>query len=335
MNAIALHVIAVPSIIMAGQIFEDFQLSMEFVADQASPVLFEAQVYTHIVLGISGFQCNSTERFYHIDTPQDLYDDIVKQFHDFETAHQSWSLKTSDMAALKSGLGLLKESGRPIKSIFLDQISPLLFANNFSAAMSVVETALFDQLALHESVADEVNQMSQLLYENTLALASYGRDTALWFIYGISAMLFGAIAFISFLLIRDASLYKLELSDVAADPSSVLYHLLPKLLEVHEKQQSVMSQRSMMLSFGLVIGIQILGIALPIRFLGGLAQQSPIANQVGRLDVLLVRSAYLARDLVIKDDLSYFFMVFLMSCAPPFFTFIIFCVRRQKLLCFV
>jgi hypothetical protein len=111
------------------------------------------------------------------------------------------------------------------------------------------------------------------------------------------------------LLIRDASLYKLELSDVAADPSSVLHSLIPRLLEVHEKQQSVMSQRSMMLAFGIVIGIQILGIALPIRFLGGLAQQSPIANQVGRLDVLLLRGAYMSRDLIVKDKLSALFMV--------------------------
>ena len=70
-----------------------------------------------------------------------------------------------------------------------------------------------------------------------------------------------------------------------------------------------MSQRSMMLAFGIVIGIQILGIALPIRFLGGLAQQSPIANQVGRLDVLLLRGAYMSRDLIIKDKLSALFMV--------------------------
>ena len=63
------------------------------------------------------------------------------------------------------------------------------------------------------------------------------------------------------------------------------------------------------LAFGLVIGIQVLGIALPIRFLGGLAQQSPIANQVGRLDVLFVRSAYMSRDLVIQDHLSALFMV--------------------------
>jgi hypothetical protein len=101
----------------------------------------------------------------------------------------------------------------------------------------------------------------------------------------------------------------LELSDVAADPSSVLHAIIPKLLEVHEKQHSVMSQRSMLMAFGLVIGIQVLGIALPIRFLGGLAQQSPIANQVGRLDVLFVRSAYMSRDLVIQDHLSALFMV--------------------------
>ncbi len=294
---------------MAGQVFEEFELSMEFVADQEVPHLFLAQLYTYTTLGIYGLQCNASTTFFHLDTPQDLVHAVEKQFKEFEEYHQIWSLKVSSISGIKSGLDSLKESGLPIKSIFLDQVAPLVIARNFSAAMSVVETALFDELANHESVAEEVSQMCRLLYENTLALASFGRDTALWFIYGISAMLFGAIAFISFLLIRDASLYKLELSDVASDPTSVLHSLLPKLLEVHEKQQSVMSQRSMMLAFGLVIGIQILGFALPIRFLGGLAQQSPIANQVGRLDVLLVRGAYLARDMVIKDELSSLFMV--------------------------
>ena len=210
---------------------------------------------------------------------------------------------------MKPSLESLRESGRPVQSVFLDQIAPHVLAQNYSAAMAVVETTLFEELAHHESIATEASRIIDLLYENTRVLASFGRDTALWFVYGISAMLFGIVAFISSLLIRDASLYKLELSDVAADPSSVLHAIIPKLLEVHEKQHSVMSQRSMLMAFGLVIGIQVLGIALPIRFLGGLAQQSPIANQVGRLDVLFVRSAYLSRDLVIQDHLSALFMV--------------------------
>ena len=309
MNAVVLHVVAVPSIIMAGDIFKDFELSMEFLADQSSPKLFLAQMYTYTTLGIYGLQCNASHHFFGIKTPKDLVYKVTKQFEEFESYHQSWSLKVSELVAVKSSLESLRESGRPVTSIFVDKVAPLVLARNFSAALSVVESALFDLLGEHESVAEAVSMKCKLLYENTLSLASFGRDTALWFIYGISAMLFGVSAFISFLLIRDASLYKLELSDVAADPSSVLHSLIPRLLEVHEKQQSVMSQRSMMLAFGIVIGIQILGIALPIRFLGGLAQQSPIANQVGRLDVLLLRGAYMSRDLIIKDKLSALFMV--------------------------
>jgi len=281
---------------------------MEFLADQSSPKLFLAEIYTYTTLGIYGLQCNASHHFFGIKTPKDLVYKVTKQFEEFESYHQSWSLKVSELVAVKSSLESLRESGRPVTSIFVDKVAPLVLARNFSAALSVVESALFDLLGEHESVAEAVSMKCKLLYENTLSLASFGRDTALWFIYGISAMLFGVSAFISFLLIRDASLYKLELSDVAADPSSVLHSLIPRLLEVHEKQQSVMSQRSMMLAFGIVIGIQILGIALPIRFLGGLAQQSPIANQVGRLDVLLLRGAYMSRDLIIKDKLSALFM---------------------------
>jgi hypothetical protein len=294
---------------MSGHVFEDFELTMEFIAGQASPRLFLAEVYNYATFGIYGFQCNASEVFYRIDSPKSLISIIEKQFDVFEEAHQSWSLRLSYLDAIKSNLEYLRESGQPVQSLFRDKIFPLVLSKNYTQAMSVVESVLFDELGLHESIADEVSKKCDLLYQNTRALASFGRDTALWFIYGISSMLFGVVAFISFLLIRDASLYKLELSDVAADPSSVLHNIIPKLLEVHEKQQSVMSQRSMLMSFGLVIGIQILGIALPIRFLGGLAQQSPIANQVGRLDVLFLRSACLSRDLVIKDELSSLFMV--------------------------
>jgi hypothetical protein len=308
-NAVILHVVTVPSIILAGHVFEDFELTMGFIADQAAPSLFLAEAYTYAAFGIYGFQCNASEVFYGIKTPQILVDKIEKQFSEFETAHQSWSLELSELTSIKSNLENLRESGRPIQSDFRDKIFPLLLSHNYSAALSIIESTLFDDMANHESIAGEVSLKCDLMYQNTRALASFGRDTALWFIYGISSMLFGVVAFISFLMVRDASLYKLELSDVAADPSSVLHTIIPKLLEVHEKQQSVMSQRSMLMSFGLVIGIQILGIALPIRFLGGLAQQSPIANQVGRLDVLFLRSACLARDLIIKDDLSALFMV--------------------------
>lgn len=308
-NAIILHVVAVPSIIMAGQSFDDFERSMEFLGDQVTPDLFMAEAYTYITLGIYGFQCNSSEVFFKLHTPEDLIREIEHQFDTFQAAHQTWALRSSQITAMKSSLESLRESGRPVQSVFLDQVAPHVLARNYSAAMAVIETTLFDELAHHESIATEASRIVDLLYENTRVLASFGRDTALWFVYGISAMLFGIVAFISSLLIRDASLYKLELSDVAADPSSVLHAIIPKLLEVHEKQHSVMSQRSMLMAFGLVIGIQVLGIALPIRFLGGLAQQSPIANQVGRLDVLFVRSAYLSRDLVIQDHLSALFMV--------------------------
>jgi hypothetical protein len=175
--------------------------------------------------------------------------------------------------------------------------------------MTLVETVLSDQFSVHESIAAEVSTIIDLFYSNTLSLSSYGRDTSLWFIYGISGMLFAAVAFISALLIRDASHYKLELSDVASDPTSALNHVIPKLANVLEKNQAAMSQQSMMLVFALLTFIQILGIALPIRYLGDLAQQSPVANQVGRLDVLLVRDAYASRELFVNDDLSAMFMV--------------------------
>ena len=41
-NAIILHVVAVPSIIMAGQSFDDFERSMEFLGDQVTPDLFQS-----------------------------------------------------------------------------------------------------------------------------------------------------------------------------------------------------------------------------------------------------------------------------------------------------
>ena len=308
-NAVILHIVAVPSIIMAGHIFDDFELSMEFLADQTSPKLFLADLYTYTAFGIYGLQCNASSVFFGLRTPELFVETIAKQFDTFEATHQTWSLASSQLGGIKSGLDALRESARPIRATFIDQIAPLVLSRNYSAALHLAESALFSDLGEHESIAGEMSKKCDRLYDNTRALASYGRDTALWFIYGISAMLFGAVAFISSLLIRDASLYKLELSDVAADPSSVLHAIIPKLLEVHEKQQSVMSQRSMLMAFALVIGIQILGIALPIRYMGGLAQQSPIANQVGRLDVIFVRGAHMARDLVIKDELSVLFMV--------------------------
>ena len=308
-NAIILHVVAVPSIILAGHVFDDFELSMEFLADQTSPHLFMADVYTYTALGIFGLQCNASTPFFGLTTPEIFVNFVLKEFDIFDATHEKWALASSQLGGIKSGLDALRESGRPVESTFRDLIAPLVLSRNYSAALRLAQTTLFVQLGEHESIAAETSNKCRRLHDNTLSLASFGRDTSLWFIYGISAMLFGAVAFISSLLIRDASLYKLELSDVAADPSSVLHNIIPKLLEVHEKQQSVMSQRSMLMAFGLVIGIQILGIALPIRYMGGLAQQSPIANQVGRLDVIMVRGAYLARDLVINDELSNIFMV--------------------------
>jgi hypothetical protein len=263
--------------------FDEFELSMEFLANQQSPKLFLSELYLFTALSAYGFNCNSSTSFFGVKTPQNLADAVTLQLRAFEAAHQDWSIKVSRLSAVTPGLESLRESGRPLASLLDDRILPLLRSNNVSAAIHIIETEFADVVAIHESIASEAAQLCHLLYSNTRSLASFGRDTAAWFIYGISGMLFGATAFISFLLIRDASLYKLELSDVAADPSSVLHAIIPKLLEIHEKQQSVMSQRSMLMAFGLVIGIQVLGIALPIRFLGGLAQQSPIANQVRRL----------------------------------------------------
>jgi hypothetical protein len=65
-NAIVLHAVAVPSIIMAGDIFSDFELAMEFLADQSSPQLFLAQMYAYTTLGIYGLQCNASNHFFDI-----------------------------------------------------------------------------------------------------------------------------------------------------------------------------------------------------------------------------------------------------------------------------
>ena len=137
-NAVILHVVTVPSIILAGHVFEDFELTMEFIADQAAPSLFLAEVYTYTVFGIYGFQCNSSQVFYGIHTPQDLVDKIEKQIDDFEISHQSWSLELSELTSIKSNLEFLRESGRPIQSDFKDKMFPLLLSHNYSAALSIV-----------------------------------------------------------------------------------------------------------------------------------------------------------------------------------------------------
>lgn len=309
-NAVCLHMFVVPSLIMGGPAFDEFEHVMTFLAAEMSPKLFLLDSFTYTSLGLFGFQCNSTHKpFFGITSPQKLVDAVNDQLDSFDATHQTWSVLVDEYPELKFGLDALRASGRPISDTFRDKIAPLTLAGNFSAAIALMESTLTDQFSLHESIAAEVSVVIDLLYANTLSLASYGRDTSLWFIYGISSMLFATVAFISSLMVRDASVYKLELSDVASDPSSALHRLIPKLAHVHEKQQAAMSQRGMMAIFALVTFIQILGIALPIRYLGDLVQQSPVANQVGRLDVLLVRDVYAARDLFVNDDFSAMFMV--------------------------
>ena len=309
-NAVLLHTLVVPSLIMGGPSFDHFESAAEFLASEISPKLFLLDAFSYISYGLYGFQCNSTAKpFFGLSSPQKYVDIINSKFEMFNSEHAIWSLQIEDFPELKSGLEELHASGIPIADTFRDRIVPLVLQGNFATAMHLTETVLTDHFAVQESIAAEVSLMIDLLFSNTLSLASYGRDTALWFIYGISGMLFAAVAFISALLIRDASHYKLELSDVASDPTSALNHVIPKLTHVHEKNQAAMSERSMMVVFALVTFIQILGIVLPIRYLGGLAQQSPVANQVGRLDVLLVRDAYATRELFVNDDLSAMFMV--------------------------
>jgi hypothetical protein len=314
-NAVCLHTLVVPSLIMGGPAFEHFESAVEFLSSEISPKLFLLDAFTYISYGLYGLQCNATQTpFFGITSPQKFVDVVQSKFQSFEQQHEKWALETDDFPELKDGLEELRASGIPIAVTFRDLIAPLVIKGNFSAALLLVETELTDQFALHESIAAEMSLIIDLFYSNTLSLASYGRDTSLWFIYGISGMLFAAVAFISALLIRDASHYKLELSDVASDPTSVLHLVIPKLANVHEKSQTAMSQQSMMLIFALVTFIQILGIALPVRYLSDLAQQSPVANQVGRLDVLLVRDAYATRELFVNDDLSAMFMVRLGFC---------------------
>jgi hypothetical protein len=309
-NAACLHIFAVPSLIKSGFAFEQFESAMEFLASQVSPrlILFEAFAYTSY--GLFGLQCNKTEHaFFGLTSPELFVDKITTQLKTFDAVHQVWSLETDDFPELKQGLQALRETGLPFVDTFRDRIAPLVLAGNFSEALFLARTQLSDQYDQHESVSSEVSLLIDLIYSNTISLSIFGRDTSLWFIYGISTMLVAAVAFISSLLLRDASVYKLELSDVALDASSALHSLIPKLRLVHDKQQSVMSQRSMSAVFALVISIQVLGIALPIRYLGSLAQQSPILNQVGRLDVLFVRDIYAARELCVHDDLTSIFMV--------------------------
>ncbi len=325
-NAACFHAFVVPSLIMGGPAFDHFESSMEFLAAEMSPKLLLADTYTYVALGLFGLKCNKSmdKPFFGMTSPQKLVDSVNLQLDSFDAAHQSWSMQVEDFPELKFGLEALRSSGRPVADTFRDQIAPLVLAQNFSAALLLTESVLCDQLGEHESIASELSMNIDLLYSNTLSLASYGRDTSLWFIYGISAMLFATVAFVSSLLIRDASVYKLELSDVASDPASVLHSVIPKLANVHEKQQAAMSQRSMMIIFSLVTLIQILGIALPIRFLGDLVQQSPIANQVGRLDVMLVRDAYIARELFLSDDLTAMVMVRLHELKRPLhFVFVV------------
>jgi hypothetical protein len=310
LNAVILHTVVVPSLIMGGPVFDHFESAAEFLSSETSPKLFLLESFTYISYGLFGFQCNSTAKpFFGLSSPQIFVDIVQSQFDEFNLEHAKWALQTHDFPELKFGLEELHASAVPVSDTFRDQIAPLVLKGNFAAAMTLVETVLSDQFAVHESIAAEVSVIIDLFFSNTLSLASYGRDTSLWFIYGISCMLCAAVAFVSALLIRDSSHYKLELSDVASDPTSALNHVIPKLANVHEKSQAAMSQQSMMVVFALVSFIQILGIALPIRYLGDLAQQSPVANQVGRLDVLLVRDAYASRELFVNDDLSAMFMV--------------------------
>ncbi len=309
-NAVILHTVGIPSLIMGGPVFDHFESAAEFLASEMSPNLFLLESFTYISFGIIGFQCNSSSKpFFGLSSPQIFVEVVQSQFDSFNLEHAKWALQTDAFPELKFGLEELHASAIPISDTFRDRIAPLVLEGNFAAAMTLVETVLSDQFSVHESIAAEVSTIIDLFYSNTLSLSSYGRDTSLWFIYGISGMLFAAVAFISALLIRDASHYKLELSDVASDPTSALNHVIPKLANVLEKNQAAMSQQSMMLVFALLTFIQILGIALPIRYLGDLAQQSPVANQVGRLDVLLVRDAYASRELFVNDDLSAMFMV--------------------------